>query len=182
MINFLLNNKNVSTELPSGMVVLDFLRHLQRLVGTKEGCREGDCGACLILVGKLDGDTVSYQPVNSCLLPLAELNGKHIVTIEGLNNQELNPIQQAIVNEGATQCGYCTPGIIISLTGFFLSKKNFETQKAISSLDGNICRCTGYQSIKRAANQLCQKFTRSDVSQIQWLVNEQILPNYFLPN
>jgi len=182
MINFLLNNKNISTELPSGMVVLDFLRHSQRLVSTKEGCREGDCGACLILVGKWNGDTVSYQPVNSCLLPLAELDSKHVVTIEGLNNDELNPIQAAIVSQGATQCGYCTPGIVISLTGFFLSKKNFKTQEAIASLDGNLCRCTGYQSIKRAANQLCQKFTRSDVSQsqIQWLVKEQILPNYFL--
>ncbi len=126
MINFLLNNENISTELPSGMVVLDFLRHSQRLVGTKEGCCEGDCGACLILVGKWDGDTMSYQPVNSCLLPLAELDGKHVVTIEGLNNHELNPIQAAIVSQGATQCGYCTPGIVISLTGFFLSRKYFE--------------------------------------------------------
>ncbi|MEN8214811.1 MAG: FAD binding domain-containing protein [Pseudomonadota bacterium] len=185
MITFILNNKKISTDLPSGMVTLDFIRRSERLVGTKESCREGDCGACLILVGEWDGKAVSYQSINSCLLPLAELHGKHVVTIEGLNNHGLSPIQQAIVDEGATQCGYCTPGIVISLTSFFCNQSHFDENQAIAALDGNICRCTGYQAIKRAASQLCRKLNSSVLSDtkknhLKWLVDAQILPHYFL--
>jgi len=178
-IKFILNNKDISTDLPSGKIVLDFLRH--SLPGTKEACREGDCGACLILVGKWDGNTVSYQPVNSCLLPLGEIDGQHLVTIECFKNNDLTPIQAAIVNEGATQCGYCTPGIVLSLTGFFLNSRTLDASAAIAALDGNLCRCTGYQSIKRAATRLCQTFSRPpEVNVVAWLVEKQILPTYFL--
>ncbi|MEN8221143.1 MAG: 2Fe-2S iron-sulfur cluster-binding protein [Pseudomonadota bacterium] len=144
-INFILNNKDISTDLSSGKIVLDFLRHSLR--GTKEACREGDCGACLILVGKWDGNAVSYQPVNSCLLPLGEIEGQHIVTIEGLKNNDLTPIQAAIVEEGATQCGYCTPGIALSLTGFFLNSRTLDASAAIAALDGNLCAEFGLNKI-----------------------------------
>jgi xanthine dehydrogenase small subunit len=188
MITFILNREKISTNLPRGMPVLDFLRRSQRLSGAREGCREGDCGACLVLVGEWDGKKVSYQPVNSCLLPLAELHGKHIVTIEGLNTQkphDLNPIQQAIAEEGATQCGFCTPGIIISLTSFFCNQSDFDENQAIAALDGNICRCTGYQAIKRAAGKLCKKLKKTALSDTQKdplnrLVKAQIFPSYFL--
>jgi xanthine dehydrogenase small subunit len=184
MINFILNNQEINTDLPSSLVVLDFLRHSQQLIGTKEGCREGGCGACMILVGEWDGEALSYQPVKSCLLALQKISGKHVVTIEGVNNHELNPIQQAIVDEGATQCGYCTPGIVLSLSSFFLNSPLFPEQQAITALDGNICRCRGYQSIKRAARQLCKKFSPFDVNskieRLKWLVEKQILPAYFL--
>nr|VFK29208.1 MAG: xanthine dehydrogenase small subunit [Candidatus Kentron sp. MB] len=185
MIDFILNDRNIRTEAPFGGVVLDFLRHSERLTGVKESCREGACGSCLILLGQLDGDSVSYRSVNSCLLPLAEIEGKHVVTIEGLNQDqgELTPIQQAIVAEGATQCGYCTPGIILALTGFFLGHSHFDKQKAIAAVSGNLCRCTGYQSIKRAINWLCGAFSPSDShggTHMDWLVDQKILPDYFL--
>ncbi|OAD23328.1 xanthine dehydrogenase, small subunit [Candidatus Thiomargarita nelsonii] len=113
------------------------------------------------------------------MLPLGEIEAKHIVTIEGLKNNDLTPIQAAIVEEGATQCGYCTPGIVLSLTGFFLNSRTLDA--AIAALDGNLCRCTGYQSIKRAATRLCQTFSRpSEVNVVAWLVEKQILPAYFL--
>uniref|UniRef100_A0A451AFR2 [2Fe-2S] binding domain-containing protein n=1 Tax=Candidatus Kentrum sp. UNK TaxID=2126344 RepID=A0A451AFR2_9GAMM len=106
------------------------------------------CGSCLILVGETDGDAVSYWAINSCLLPLAEADGKHVVTIEGLNdrnNRALNPIQQAIMIEGATQCGYyCTPGIVLALTGYFLGNPYPDENEAIAAISGNLCRCTGY--------------------------------------
>ena len=185
MITFILNRARISTEMPSGMVTLDFLRQSQRLAGTKEGCREGDCGACLILLGEWNGNTMAYQPVNSCLLPLAELHGKHVVTIEGLTTPDLNPIQQAMVDEGATQCGYCAPGIVMSLTGFFCNHGQFDEHDAIAALDGNICRCTGYEGIRRAVRNLCHASFPpthgfAEKKRLQWLVETQIFPRYFL--
>nr|VFJ75296.1 MAG: xanthine dehydrogenase small subunit [Candidatus Kentron sp. FW] len=186
-IDFILNDRHVRANAPSGGVVLDFLRRPQRLTGVKEACREGACGACLVLVGERNDDTVSYRSMNSCLLPLGEIEGKHVVTIEGLNewnNDRLTPIQQAIVDEGATQCGYCTPGIILALTGLFLDKPDFDEEDAISAISGNICRCTGYQSIKRAIRQLCSipppLDTEEGKTRKEWLVEKGILPPYFL--
>ena len=183
MVNFILNQQKISTDLPFYTKVLDFLRSQQGITSTKAGCRMGSCGTCLILVGELDNDVVSYQPINSCLLPLAEVNGKHLVTIEGFNRPQLNPIQQAMVDEGAIQCGYCTPGIVIALTAFFLNSPSLNESLATVALDGNLCRCTGYQGIKRAVSLLCQQFALPDVDpieRIKWLVDQQILPTYFL--
>nr|VFJ46792.1 MAG: xanthine dehydrogenase small subunit [Candidatus Kentron sp. FM]VFJ47781.1 MAG: xanthine dehydrogenase small subunit [Candidatus Kentron sp. FM]VFK07954.1 MAG: xanthine dehydrogenase small subunit [Candidatus Kentron sp. FM] len=187
MIDFVLNNRNICTDAPPGGVVLDFLRKSQRLAGVREGCREGACGACLVLVGEIDGRSVSYRSMNSCLLPLAEIEGKHVVTIEGLDNRNdkaPNPIQQVIVDEGATQCGYCTPGIILALAGLFLETPHFDEERAIAAVSGNICRCTGYQSIKRAAIRLCDAFPASDFGTgkalMERLVEKGILPSYFL--
>jgi xanthine dehydrogenase small subunit len=185
-IRFILNDQVIGSDLTPGTVALDFLRHDQKLTGTKEGCREGDCGACMILLGELKDETVRYQPVNSCLLILAELAGKHVVTIEGLNGSDLNPIQQAIVDEGATQCGFCTPGMVVAITGFFLN--NFPTyEEAVAALDGNICRCTGYKSIERAVMRVRQAFSflkgtiaTSSGEHLEQLVNSRILPDYFL--
>nr|VFK19521.1 MAG: xanthine dehydrogenase small subunit [Candidatus Kentron sp. LPFa] len=187
MIDFILDDRNARTSAPPGSVVLDFLRKSQRLVGTKESCREGACGACLVLVGEWDGGGMAYRSMNSCLLPLGEIEGKHVVTIEGLNDRDddgLNPIQQAMVDEGATQCGYCTPGIILALTGLFLDKPHFDEEEAIAAISGNICRCTGYQSIKRAAARLCDIFPPSapedGKTPMARLVEKGILPPYFL--
>src|SRR5580765_9097988 len=159
MIEFILNNQDISTDLAAGMTVLDFVRYRQNLKGTKIGCREGDCGACTVLVGELLGNEVRYRTMTSCLMPLANAAGKHIVTVEGINPDDgsLTPVQQAMVDESGTQCGFCTVGFVMSLTGFcvdavsspHVSKGSVEA--AISSVDGNICRCTGYKSIERAA-------------------------------
>lgn len=138
------------------MVLLDFVRYHQHLTGTKIGCREGDCGACAVLVGELSDGEMHYQSMTSCLVPMGNVHGKHIITIEGINapGNSLNPIQQAMADAGATQCGFCTPGFVMSLAGFCLSNKDASTQNAIAAIDGNICRCTGYKPIERAAGQV----------------------------
>jgi len=163
MINFILNDQDIATERPSGSTVLDFIRYHKDLKGTKIGCREGDCGACTILVGELVGEEVKYRTMTSCLMPLANAAGKHIVTVDGINPADgsLTPVQQAMVDESGTQCGFCTVGFVMSLTGFCLARSiEAHTQAgslrsdAISAIDGNICRCTGYKSIERAALQV----------------------------
>jgi len=189
MINFILNTESISTELPPGTLLLDFIRCESKLTGTKEGCREGDCGACLVLLGEYKRNNVFYKPVNSCLLPLGEVNGKHIVTIEGVSLNELNLIQQAFVDEGASQCGFCTPGFILSITAYFLNAVEIKENDAISSVDGNICRCTGYMSIIRAIQKLCKdlKLYISNKNgfdpkpnRLNILVDLKALPEYFL--
>jgi xanthine dehydrogenase small subunit len=157
MIEFILNDEDISTDQPAGSTVLDFVRYYKDLKGTKIGCREGDCGACTVLVGELVGEEVNYRTMTSCIMPLANASGKHIVTIEGINpaNRKLTPVQQAMVDESGTQCGFCTVGFVMSLTGFCIDKTPKTSEMAISAIDGNICRCTGYKSIERAANIVC---------------------------
>ena len=100
----------------------DYLRYQLQLTGTKVVCAEGDCGACTILLGRLDGDELRYQAVNSCIQFMYQLDCTHIITIEGLNeNGKLNPVQEAMVQCHGAQCGYCTPGIVVALCGKFIS-------------------------------------------------------------
>lgn len=188
MIEFILNSEDIQTDLPSGMTVLDFVRYRQNLKGTKIGCREGDCGACTILVGELVDDKVRYRSMTSCLMPLANAAGKHIVTIEGINPADgsLTPVQQALVDESGTQCGFCTVGFVMSLTGHCISSPSVSipsvsspqgskgstspaVDAAISAIDGNICRCTGYKSIERAAETICRQSAEG----------RRHIPNYF---
>ena len=182
LIRFILNEKEVATSLPPGMALLDFIRYHQHLMGTKIGCREGDCGACTILVGEIRKNNLQYQSMTSCLLPLGNVQGKHIVTIEGINPEtgKLNPIQQAMADEGATQCGFCTPGFVISLAGFCLNDKEATKENAIAAVDGNICRCTGYKSIERAAGKVAKIMKeRNGEEASTFVANQKILPNYF---
>ncbi|MEZ4803623.1 MAG: FAD binding domain-containing protein [Gelidibacter sp.] len=188
MIEFILNNKTIKTSLPSGMTLLDFVRYEQRLTGTKIGCREGDCGACTNLVGSLneDGTAVSYQSITSCISPLGNAHGKHIVTVEGTNlENKLTAAQNAMKDNYATQCGFCTPGFVVSLTGFALSNTKKTTDNALDAISGNICRCTGYKSIERAAYQLCEKLEHSDSNiSMDTLIEKEVIPSYFkdIPN
>lgn len=162
------------------MVLLDFVRYQQHLTGTKVGCNEGDCGACTLLVGELKNNELQYCSLTSCLTPLGNVHGKHVVTIEGLNMEGLNPIQQAMYDESATQCGFCTPGFIVSLAGFCLSGKNATTQNVIAAIDGNICRCTGYKSIERAAGKIAQLMQgRQSAEPIAFVSEQKILPAWF---
>lgn len=155
IFRFLLNDQTVSATAPAGMLVLDYLRQRQGKTGTKEGCREGDCGACTVLLGELVDDRVRYQPVTSCLLPLGEVDGKHLITIEGLQLDQLTPIQQAIVDEGASQCGFCTPGIVVSLTALLLQDEvDFSPRGVERALSGHLCRCTGYRSLRASGERV----------------------------
>ncbi len=167
MIEFILNDQDISTDQPPGTTVLDFVRYHKDLKGTKIGCREGDCGACTILVGEVINNKVRYRTMTSCLMPLANAAGKHIVTVEGINPTDgsLTSVQQAMVDESGTQCGFCTVGFVMSLTGFCLENRGSQAgslrSDAVSAIDGNICRCTGYKSIERAAEKVCGLLSES---------------------
>ena len=169
--------------MPSGMVLLDFIRYEQHLTGTKIGCREGDCGACTVLVGKIINGELQYESMTSCLLPLGNVQSKHVVTIEGINFPDtLNPVQQAMADCGATQCGFCTPGFVMSLAGFCLSDKKSVVENAVASVDGNICRCTGYKSIERAAGKVAELMALRQAqgdSVIEFVTKKKVLPEYF---
>lgn len=187
MIRFILNDKPVETELPPGSTVLDFVRYQKRLTGTKIGCREGDCGACTVLAGDIENDKLVYRSMTSCLMPLANAQGKHIVSVEGINmpdrqgSKSLSPVQQALVDTNGTQCGFCTIGFVMSLTGFVLNEEARKYQQAIAAIDGNICRCTGYKSIERAAALLSGQISNKPSKEtINWLVNNNFIPVYFL--
>ncbi len=185
MIQFILNDQIIKTSENSGMTLLDFIRENKQLKGTKIGCREGDCGACTVLVGTLNGNNVSYQSITSCISPLGNANGKHIVTVEGINlPKKLNTVQQAMSDHFATQCGFCTPGFVVSMTGFALNSSNVNDSTTLHScndaISGNICRCTGYKSIEKAGLDLESKLQKKDQNQqIQWLINEGFIPDYF---
>ncbi len=182
MIKFILNHQTIETEMFAGTTVLDFVRYHKNLKGTKIGCREGDCGACTILVGELNGDSVKYLSMTSCLMPIANARGKHIVTVEGINKPdgELTEVQQAMVDESGTQCGFCTVGFVMSLTGFCIDDTEKSGAMAISSIDGNICRCTGYKSIERASEKLTQVLNdKNGQSNLDFAVEKQIVPDYF---
>src|SRR5688572_18326139 len=170
MIRFILNQQSIATDLPAGLPLLDFVRYQQHLKGTKIGCREGDCGACTVLIGSLENGQINYKSVTSCLMPLANAEGKHIVTVEGLNLADLSPVQKAIVEENGTQCGFCTVGFVVSLSGFCISEKEPTHTKALAAMDGNICRCTGYKSLERAAEKLVNNLKdKTSENSLSWL-------------
>ena len=180
MVEFILNNKKIKKDKPRGSLLLDFVRYDKSLTGTKIGCREGDCGACTVLIGDLIDGQMNYQQVTSCLTPLGNVQGKHVVTVEGLNMEDLSPVQKFMVNESGTQCGFCTVGFVVSLTGFCLSNSEPSYKDAIAAIDGNICRCTGYKSIERAAKHITGSLTGKDQNKtIQWLVKQAFIPSYF---
>lgn len=180
MIEFILNNQTIRTEQSPAGTLLDFVRYHKNLVGTKIGCREGDCGACTVLIGELMDGKMQYRSMTSCLTPLGNAQGKHVVTIEGLNMEVLTPVQQAFTDCSATQCGFCTVGFVVSLTGYCMTSEQPETEKAIGAMDGNICRCTGYKSIESAGEVIAGKLKSKDnVKPIEWLVEHQYIPDYF---
>ena len=180
MIEFILNNKPIKTDQPTGSLLLDFVRYEQSLMGTKIGCREGDCGACTVLIGELIDGKLNYRQVTSCLMPLGNVQGNHVVTIEGLNMESLSPVQQFMVDESGSQCGFCTTGFVVSLTQFCLANSTPSYKDAIASIDGNICRCTGYKPIERAAKHITESLTDKDQNKtLDWLIAQKFIPSYF---
>jgi xanthine dehydrogenase small subunit len=181
--SFIINDRERASARSGGTVLLDVLRDDFGLTGTKEGCREGDCGTCVVLLGSPSAEGVRYKLVNSCLLPVGDAVGCHIVTIEGLNQSELSPVQQALVEEGAIQCGFCTPGLVIALTGFLMDGGTISEADGVAALGGNICRCTGHVAIKRAIARLAKRFAdlgKGEPNRMTALVEQGVLPDYFL--
>jgi xanthine dehydrogenase small subunit len=156
-IRFILNDQEISlTDIAPDLTLLDWLRLERRLRGSKEGCAEGDCGACTVLVGRLMGDEIIYDSVTACIRFVGSLHGTHVVTIEHLRGKDgsLHPVQQAMVDHHGSQCGFCTPGFVMSLYGLWMREPH-PTQTAIEkALQGNLCRCTGYAPIIRAAQAI----------------------------
>ncbi|MCL4138165.1 UNVERIFIED_CONTAM: hypothetical protein GTU68_043984 [Idotea baltica] len=171
----IINDKTVTADIPESTTLLDFIRYHQHLKGTKIGCREGDCGACTVMIGKLqDGIT-----------PLANAAGAHVVTIEGLNMDELSPVQQAMVDRSGSQCGFCTPGFIVSMTSCTMNHEDVKTEDLIQAIDGNICRCTGYTPMQRVCSDLNKQLAAKDLSDpLNWAVEKKFIPTYFknIPN
>jgi len=152
IIDFTLNGRKVSAEVESHKMLLQVLRDTFQLTGTKDGCGQGECGACTVLV---DG-----KSINSCLYPAFEVDGKSVTTIEGLvgEGNKLHPIQEAFVENGGIQCGFCTPGMIMSAKALLDENPDPTDEELKKGISGNLCRCTGYvqivDSIRKAAKSL----------------------------
>lgn len=142
------------------MTLLEYLRY-KGLVGTKEGCGDGDCGACTVaIIGEDINGQAEYKAVNSCLIPIGSLVGREIFTVEGIAQNKLHPVQEAMVKTGGSQCGYCTPGFIMSMFAAYYSGKVDDV-----SIEGNLCRCTGYLPIRRAASIVTNAKPEDDFSE-----------------
>jgi carbon-monoxide dehydrogenase small subunit len=153
-IRFALNGREVSIETDAETRLLDILREDFHLTGTKEGCGEGECGACTVL---LDG-----LPVNSCLIPAPQVEGRDVLTIEGLaEGSHLHPLQAAFVEQGAVQCGFCTPGFVLSAYALLRSNSAPTDEEILTALEGNLCRCTGYGKIVTAVRSAAERMRES---------------------
>ena len=156
-IELTVNGQPVEAAVEPNRTLLQFLREDLGLTGTKHGCGLGDCGACTVI---LDG-----QPVNSCLVLAIQANGREVLTIEGLaENGKLHPIQQAFVDKGAIQCGFCTPGMILSAKALLDANPKPTEQDIRMAISGNLCRCTGYQKIVEAIGEAAEKIQGMEVS------------------
>ena len=149
-IRLTVNGKTHERDVDAETRLLDLLREELHLTGTKEGCGEGECGACTVLI---DG-----RPVNSCLVLAAQADGADVLTIEGLaDGGELHPIQQAFVDAGGVQCGFCTPGVIMSVFALLRDVPDPTDEETRTALEGNLCRCTGYEKILKAVRLAAER-------------------------
>ncbi len=157
-IEFYLNNEKIKDIVDLDITLLDYLRDYRGLTGTKRGCNEGDCGACTVAIGEKINNKIVYRAINSCIYPIIKAHNKHIITVEGLDvNNELHEIQKAMIKNNAVQCGFCSPGIIMSLFCLYMNNKKPNEEDINKALEGNLCRCTGYISIKKAAKSIDSK-------------------------
>jgi carbon-monoxide dehydrogenase small subunit len=145
-LKFNLNGSEVSTKIQPNLLLVDLLRDVLNLKGTKVGCREGECGVCTVLV--------NGEPVNSCILPAMKVSGQSVTTIEGLSKEdELDPIQEAFVDAGAIQCGFCTPAMVLTAKALLEKNPHPDESQIRQSLSGVLCRCTGYSKIVKAVQK-----------------------------
>ncbi len=152
-LTFVLNGKKISVEAEADTLLLDLLRETLGLTGTKRGCGEGECGACTVLV---NGETV-----NSCIYPAWKAEHSELLTVEGLGDRENpHPLQEAFLEQGAVQCGFCTPGMLVSAYGLLQKTPTPGTEEIKSALAGNLCRCTGYKKIIAAVKAASLKISQ----------------------
>jgi carbon-monoxide dehydrogenase small subunit len=152
-LTFTLNEEQTRIEIEPGDLLLDVLRRKLFLTGTKKGCGEGECGACTVL---LDG-----APVLSCLLPAMKAQGREVTTIEGVGSEQgLHPLQESFLERGAVQCGFCTPGMVLSSKSLLERDPNPTEQEIREALSGHLCRCTGYVQILEAVKEAAEKMAR----------------------
>ena len=159
-IEFIYQNKIFKIKNPdTNETLLNYIRTKLKKTGTKEGCAEGGCGACTVVLGELKNNGISYKAINSCITFLPNLQGKQLILVEDLVSKEgsLHPVQQAMVNYHGSQCGFCTPGFVMSLFSMFKKNSKFKDSEIKDSIAGNLCRCTGYQPIIKAAKSLKNK-------------------------
>jgi len=158
-IRFLRRGREVQLDdIPPTLTLLDYLRVTEHAVGTKEGCAEGDCGACTVVLRKRVGGRLVYQPVNSCILLAGQADGAEIITVEDLANGALHPVQQQLADQHGSQCGFCTPGFVMALFALYHTERTTSLDRdAVNDwIAGNLCRCTGYRPIVDAALSSCR--------------------------
>lgn len=167
MIEFLLGDEAVQADgFAPETSLLDYLRIHRARTGTKEGCASGDCGACTVVLVEPEGEALRYRAVNACITLLGAVHGRQVLTVEHLGKPgALHPVQQAMVDCHGSQCGFCTPGIVMSLFAWHHAPPPHDRETALSALSGNLCRCTGYRPILDAATQIAgqpcrDRFTR----------------------
>jgi len=149
-INFILNNEEIQFEVETNKTLLKMLREDFDLIGAKEGCGAGECGSCTVLVDK--------KPVNACLMLAVEAHGKEILTVEGLSQgRELDDLQESFIEAGALQCGFCTPGMIMSAKALLMENPNPREEDVKEAISGNLCRCTGYKKVIEAVMNIGNK-------------------------
>lgn len=148
-IRFVLNGREVSFSVRPDTTALDLIRNHAHMTGTKEGCAEGDCGACTVLLRREGG---KREAANACIMTAAQLDGVELTTVEGLKKDGvMSPLQQVMASNGSSQCGFCTPGIVLALTGLLENTEQPDEEQIHDALAGNLCRCTGYRPIVEAA-------------------------------
>jgi len=156
-LTFTLNGEATRVEVEPGELLLDVLRRKLFLTGTKKGCGEGECGACTVL---LDGN-----PVLSCLLPAMKSQGRAVTTIEGVGNEQgLHPVQESFLEKGAVQCGFCTPGMVLSSKSLLDRQPKPSEEEIKQALSGHLCRCTGYVQILEAVKDAAEKMRQTGPS------------------
>ena len=159
IVKFIYKKKIIQIKNPnSNETILNYIRNKLKKKGTKEGCAEGGCGACTVVIGELKKNNIKYKAINSCIAFLPSLEGKQLILIEDLiSKNELHPVQKAMLNFHGSQCGFCTPGFVMSLFAMYKNYSSYNDENIKDSIQGNLCRCTGYKPIIEAAKSLRTK-------------------------
>jgi xanthine dehydrogenase small subunit len=176
VIEFLLHNEKITlTDIDPNTTVLQFLRVHKKLTGTKEGCASGDCGACTICLVEIgDDNQLHYKTVNACITLISALQGKQLISIEALKQSQMHSTQQAMIDNDGSQCGFCTPGFVMSLFSLQKNHDQFDRHKTHQALAGNLCRCTGYRAIENAAKQMFEHPVVDHFDPLEHSVQQQL--------